>query len=176
MPPRGRSLKNSMIFLEIKGFFRKILLVSVKFVCPQFWGQKWVRQFYGHLEKMRSFCRKNHVRKIPLFWGGVLGGGGSADFIFMGARIFLKGRRSAFCFPKASPRFLARSAKSKKPSTRVSKRVPGVHGKRGLERGWQKRLAKGWRKVGRKGWQKVGEGLAKGFLAPSNIAISEAPV
>ena len=32
--------------------------------------------------------------------------------------------------------------------TRVSKQVPGAHGKRGLERGWQKRLAKGWRKVG----------------------------
>ena len=50
-----------------------------------------MRQFYGHLEKMRSFCRKNHVRKIPLFgvgFGGG-GGGGSADFIFMGARIFL---------------------------------------------------------------------------------------
>ena len=49
-----------------------------------------MRQFYGHLEKMLSFCRKNHVRKIPLFWGGGFwGGGGSADFIFMGARIFL---------------------------------------------------------------------------------------
>ena len=34
---------------------------------------------------------------------------------------------------------------SKKPLTRVSKRVPGVYRKRGLERGWQKRLAKGWR-------------------------------
>ena len=34
---------------------------------------------------MRSLCRKNHVRKIPPFFGG----GGSADFIFMGARIFL---------------------------------------------------------------------------------------
>ena len=49
-----------------------------------------MRQFYGHLEKMRSFCKKNHVRKIPLFRGGGFGGGGSADFIFMGARIFLK--------------------------------------------------------------------------------------
>ena len=40
---------------------------------------------------MRSFCKKNHVRKIPPFrGGGVCGGGGSADFIFMGARIFLK--------------------------------------------------------------------------------------
>ena len=63
---------------------------------------------------------------------------------------------------------------SKKPLTRVSKRVPGVHGKRGLERGWQKRLAekvgkrlaKGWRRVGEglaKGWRRVGEGLAKGW-------------
>ena len=68
---------------------------------------------------------------------------------------------------------------SKKPLTSVSKRVPGVHGKRGLERGWQKRLAKGWRKVGErlaKGWQRVGEGLAKGFLAPSHFGVPEAPV
>ena len=36
----------------------------------------------------------------------------------------------------------------KKPLTRVFKPVPGVHGKRGLERGWQKRLAKGRRSVG----------------------------
>ena len=48
---------------------------------------------------------------------------------------------------------------SKKPLTRISKPVPGVHGKRGLERRWQKRLAKGWRRVGKglaKGWQRVG--------------------
>ena len=38
--------------------------------------------------KMRSFCRKTHVHKIPRFGGGFWGGG-SADFIFMGARIFL---------------------------------------------------------------------------------------
>ena len=31
---------------------------------------------------MRSFCRKTCVHKIPRF------GGGGADFIFMGARIF----------------------------------------------------------------------------------------
>ena len=46
--------------------------------------------------KMRPFCRKSHVHKIPRFRGGILvffflGGGGSADFIFMGARIFLSG-------------------------------------------------------------------------------------
>ena len=43
--------------------------------------------------------------------------------------------------------------------TSVSKRVPGIYGKRGLERGWQKRLAKGWRRVGTglaKGWRRVG--------------------
>ena len=52
-----------------------------------------------------------------------------------------------------------------KPLTRVSKPAPGVHAKRGLERGWQKRLAKGWRKVGEglakgpaKGWRRVGKG------------------
>ena len=43
--------------------------------------------------KMRSFCRKNHVHKILRFWGGgvfwIFGGGRGADFIFMGARIFL---------------------------------------------------------------------------------------
>ena len=79
--------------------------------------------------------------------------------------------------------------KSKQPLTRVSKRVPGVYGKRGLERGCQKRLAKGWRRVGEglaKGWRRVGEGLAKGrqrvgegladFLAPSNFAILETRV
>ena len=80
---------------------------------------------------------------------------------------------------------------AKKPLTRVSKRVPGVHGKRGSERGWQKRLAekvgrKGWQKRLAKGWRRVGKGLARGwrrvgkgladFLAPSNFGIPEAPV
>ena len=51
---------------------------------------------------------------------------------------------------------------SKNPLTRVSKPAPGVHGKRGMERGWQKRLAKGWRRVGTglaKGWRRVGKGF-----------------
>ena len=42
---------------------------------------------------MRSFCRKKTMSIKFLVLGGgvfcVLGGGGSADFIFMGARIFL---------------------------------------------------------------------------------------
>ena len=68
--------------------------------CPQFWGRRWLRQFYGHLEKTPSFCRKTYVYKIPRFGGGVFwvwGGGGSADFIFMGARIFLKFKVSREC-------------------------------------------------------------------------------
>ena len=55
-----------------------------------------------------------------------------------------------------------RQSATKKQLTHVSKRVPIAHGKRGLGRGWQKRLAKGWRRVGTglaKGWQ----GLAKGW-------------
>ena len=44
--------------------------------------------------KMHPLCRKSHVHKIPRFRGGgyfgFWGGGGSADFNFMGARIFLK--------------------------------------------------------------------------------------
>ena len=40
--------------------------------------------------KMRSFCRKTYVHKIPRFrGGGYFGfGGGIADFIFTGAGIF----------------------------------------------------------------------------------------
>ena len=57
--------------------------------------------FMDTWKKMRSFCRKNHVRKIPLFWGGFWGGG-SADSIFMGARIFLinggRDRKLLVCF------------------------------------------------------------------------------
>ena len=51
--------------------------------------------------KMRPFCRKSHVHKIPRFRGGgvfwVWGGGGSADFIFMGAGIFLRLGFALFC-------------------------------------------------------------------------------
>ena len=58
-----------------------------KIVCPQFWGRKWLRQFCGRLEKCVLSAGKTHVHKVPPFRGGF--GGGSADFIFMGARIFL---------------------------------------------------------------------------------------
>ena len=49
-----------------------------------------MRQFYGHLEKCVLSAVKTVSVKFLLFRGGFGGGGGSADFIFMGARIFLK--------------------------------------------------------------------------------------
>ena len=70
---------------------------------------------------------------------------------------------------------------SKKPLTRVSKRVPGPTERgawRGAGRKVGKGLAKGWRRVGErlaKGWRSVGKGLA-GFLAPSNFVIPRTPV
>ena len=50
-----------------------------KIFCPQFWGGKCVRQYYGRLEKCVLSAGKTHVHKIPRFRGGVfwvLGGGG----------------------------------------------------------------------------------------------------
>ena len=60
-----------------------------KIFCPQFWGRKWVRQFYGRLEYLLSFCRKKlHVHKIPRFRGGgvfwVFFWGGECRFYFYG--------------------------------------------------------------------------------------------
>ena len=61
--------------------------------CPQFWGRKWLCQFYGHLEKCIRSAGKTMSIKFLVLGGGVFwvfwGGGGSADSIFMGARIFL---------------------------------------------------------------------------------------
>ena len=70
--------------------FRKIL-VSIKMFCPRFWGRKWLRQFYGHLEKcVLSAGKSMSIKFLVLGGGGILGlGGGSADSIFMGAGIFL---------------------------------------------------------------------------------------
>ena len=52
-----------------------------------------MRHFYGHPEKMRSFCKKNHVHKIPRFRGGgsILGfggRGGECRFYFYGRADF----------------------------------------------------------------------------------------
>ena len=75
-------------FPEILIFWQKKPRVR-KIFCPQFWGRKWLHQFYGRLEKCVLSAGKTHVHKIPPFRGG-----GSADFIFMGARIFLILRNS----------------------------------------------------------------------------------
>ena len=48
-----------------------------------------MRQFYGHLEKCVLSAGKTMSVKFPFLVFFFLGGGGSADFIFMGARIFL---------------------------------------------------------------------------------------
>ena len=70
---------------------RKIL-VSAKFVSANL-GPEMAAPILWTPGEMRSFCRKTCVHKIPRFRGGGIlglgGGGGSADFIFMGARIFL---------------------------------------------------------------------------------------
>ena len=75
---------------------RKIL-VSVKFLSAIL-GPEMAAPILWAPGKMRSFCRKNYVHKIPRFRGGgyfgFWGGGGSADFIFTGARIFLGNGRN----------------------------------------------------------------------------------
>ena len=62
-----------------------------KMFCPQFSGWKWLRQFYGRLEKcVLSAGKKPFPIKFCVLGGGVFWVlGGNADFIFMGARIFL---------------------------------------------------------------------------------------
>ena len=66
-------------------FLRKIL-VSVKFV-PAILGPEMAAPILWTPGKMPSFCRKNHVRKIPLFWGGGVGGG-ECRFYFYGRADF----------------------------------------------------------------------------------------
>ena len=63
---------------------------------------------------MRSFCRKTHVHKIPRFGGG-FGGGGSADFIFMGARIFLSLEKPSRKRRDASPQSTCRAERNPGP-------------------------------------------------------------
>ena len=58
-----------------------------KIFCPQFWGRKWLRQFYGRLEKCVLSAGKTHVRKIPPFMGGGVGGG-ECRFYFYGREDF----------------------------------------------------------------------------------------
>ena len=64
-----------------------------KMFCPQFWGRKWLCQFYGRLEKCVHSAGKNHAHKIPRFRGGGVfwvfwGGGGKCRFYFYGREDF----------------------------------------------------------------------------------------
>ena len=62
--------------------------MSVKFVSAIL-GPEMVAPIFGTPGKMRSFCRKNHVRKIILFRGeGILGlGGGGVPILFFGEKV-----------------------------------------------------------------------------------------
>ena len=82
--------KIGQLLSNVYSIFRKIL-VSIKFLSAILGPEMGASILWTH-GKMRSFCRKNlHVHKIPPFRGVYFGfgGGGSADFIFTGARIFL---------------------------------------------------------------------------------------
>ena len=82
-----RSLPSFLHFLEKIAINQKNPRVR-KFFCPQFWGRKWLRQFYGRLEKCVLSAGKNHVRKIPPFRGGGFTGGGGVPILFLWARGF----------------------------------------------------------------------------------------
>ena len=67
---------------------RKIL-VSAKFLSAIL-GPEMGASILWTPGKMRSFCKKTHVHKIPRFRGGGILGWRGADFIFVGVRIFWK--------------------------------------------------------------------------------------
>ena len=75
--------------------------MSIKFP-PVILGRKWLRQFHGRLAFLASFCKENpHAHKNPPFrggfWGFLEGGGGSANFIFMGVGILSELRVRPLC-------------------------------------------------------------------------------
>ena len=87
-------------------FVRKIL-VSVNFFVSAILGPEMAAPILWTPGKMPSFCRKTYVHKIPRFRGGGIfwvWGGGSADFIFMGAGIFLNlAIKKGLCKGKRGP-------------------------------------------------------------------------
>ena len=58
--------------------------------CPQFWGRKWLREFYGRLEKrVLSAGKPMSIKFLVLGGGGILGlGGGEVPILFLWARGF----------------------------------------------------------------------------------------
>ena len=77
---------------------RKIL-VSIKFLSAIL-GPEMAAPILWTRGKMRSFCRKTHVNKIPRFRGGgifwVLGGGGKCRFYFYGRKDFSEAKPGGF--------------------------------------------------------------------------------
>ena len=86
LPALGSKKARSRVEKESKSrYFNSLKNPRVrKTVCPQLWGRKWLRQFYGRLEKCVLSAGKTHVHKIPPF----LGGGGGAPILFLWARGF----------------------------------------------------------------------------------------
>ena len=75
-------------------------VMSIENFRPQFWGQKWLSQFYGRLAICGSFCWKTPMPIKFLLLGGVLGflgGGVEVPILFLWARGFFRKReKSAF--------------------------------------------------------------------------------
>ena len=61
-----------------------------KMFCPQFWGRKWLRQFYGHLEQNAFFMQEKpmSIKFLLLGGGGGFWGGGGVPILFLWARGF----------------------------------------------------------------------------------------
>ena len=79
-----------MLSEAFQGPFLRKILVSVKFVSAIL-GLEMAAPILWTPGKMRSFCRKTHVHKIPPFRGGGilgLGGGGECPILFLWARGF----------------------------------------------------------------------------------------
>ena len=94
-------------------FIRKILM-SIKCLSAIL-GPKMAAPILWARGKIAFFVQETHVHKIPRFREGGgnlgLGGEGSADFIFMGARIFLTQITHLICLPwRPCPRKLLCSA------------------------------------------------------------------
>ena len=73
--------------------------------CPQFWGRKWLRQFYGHLEICVLSAGNRHVHKIQRFRGGggyfgFFFGEGECRFYFYGREDFSEIPSAARWLPK----------------------------------------------------------------------------
>ena len=49
-----------------------MLMLEVTFVRPQFWGRKWLGQFYGRPDILVLSAGKPYAHNLPRFKGGIL--------------------------------------------------------------------------------------------------------